>query len=283
MNNQSTPIIVLGWFSPSIIKRSLLSINLLEHIKPEIYFVENKSINSDKIKEIVTSTPNVKGYIQFKENFAANVWKIALEHFFDQIKEEYVTLTDGDYVYGCNSMLRQREFFSKDPLVGIVSQRRSLVGVDGYWRQLITEYWDNGRMHNEENDHYSRNIRNGFLLTTARKSDWLVYIDSINKQKILFHTHVLGNASIRQYRPPLFFDTDMYRFFEIVLQKKSISIKIDGAYHLTDEEHNDPDSEYNKAKGEFGYENSWGGYQENPGFYHNKYYDDGQLKYEVII
>lgn len=280
---EPTPIIVLGWFSPSIIKRSLLSINLMEHIKPEIYFVENKSINSDKIKEIVTSTPNVKGYIQFKENFAANVWKITLEHFFKQIKEEYVTLTDGDYIYGCDSMLRQRELFSKDSLIGIVSQRRSLVGVNGYWRQLITEYWDNGRINNEENDYYSRNIRNGFLLTTARKSDWQTYINTINDKSLKFETHAFGDPRVREYRCPLFFDTEMYNFFENVLGKKSISIKIDGAYHLTDEEHNDPDSEYNKAKGEFGYQNSWGSYQENSDFFHNKFYPDGSLKYEVII
>ena len=38
-----TPIIVLGWFSADIIKRTLISINLMEGIKPEIYFVENKS------------------------------------------------------------------------------------------------------------------------------------------------------------------------------------------------------------------------------------------------
>ena len=102
-----TPIIVLGWFSADIIKRTLISINLMEGIKPEIYFVENKSVNSNKIKKIVESTPNIKGYIQYKENFAANIWKTTLEYFFDKIDSEYVTLTDGDYMYGCNSMLNQ--------------------------------------------------------------------------------------------------------------------------------------------------------------------------------
>ena len=84
-------------------------------------------------------------------------------------------------------------------------------------------------------------------------------------------------------RVALFFDTDMYNFFETVLGKKSIKIKIDPSYHLTDEEHNDPDSEYNKAKGQFGYEGSWATYQNDPDFYHDKFYPDGSLKYEVII
>ncbi len=280
---KKTSIIVLGWFSPSIIRRTLSSINLLEGINAEIYFVENKSINSKEIEKIVRSNKNVKGYIQFKENFAANIWKITLEHFFNQIDTEHVTLTDGDYMYGCNSMLNQHDYIDSRKDVGIISQRRNLVGVNGYWRELITQYWNGGIIDGEETDFYSRNIRNGFLLTTAKKSDWQTYINAVNSQTLRFETHAFGNPMAREYRSPLFFDTDMYNFFEMVLGKKSICIKTDGAYHLTDEEHNDPDSEYNKAKGSFGYENSWGSYQGNPDFYHNKFYPDGSLKYEVII
>ena len=278
-----TPIIVLGWFSADIIKKTFLSINLMEGIRPEIYFVENKSVNSNKIKRIIESTPNIKGYIQYKQNFAASIWKITLEYFLDKIDSEYVTLTDGDYMYGCNSMLNQYQYLDSQKDIGIISQRRSLVGVNGYWRELITQYWNGGIINGEETDSYSRNIRNGFLLTTARKSDWQTYIDTINARTLKFETHAFGNPMAREYRCPLFFDTDMYNFFETVLGKKSIKIKIDPSYHLTDEEHNDPDSEYNKAKGQFGYESSWSTYQNDPDFYHNKFYPDGSLKYKVII
>ena len=278
-----TPIIVLGWFSADIIKRTLISINLMEGIKPEIYFVENKSVNSNKIKKIIESTPNIKGYIQYKENFAANIWKTTLEYFFDKIDSEYVTLTDGDYMYGCNSMLNQYKYLDSQKDIGIISQRRSLVGVNSYWRELIVQYWNGGIINGEETDVYSRNIRNGFLLTTAKKSDWQTYIDTINAKTLKIETHAFGNPRAREYRCPLFFDTDMYNFFETVLGKKSIKIKIDPSYHLTDEEHNDPDSEYNKAKGQFGYESSWSTYQNDPDFYHNKFYPDGSLKYKVII
>ena len=149
-----TPIIVLGWFSADIIKKTLLSINLMEGIRPEIYFVENKSVNSNKIKRIIESTPNIKGYIQYKQNFAASIWKITLEYFLDKIDSEYVTLTDGDYMYGCNSMLNQYQYLDSQKDIGIISQRRSLVGVNGYWRELITQYWNGGIINGEETDFY---------------------------------------------------------------------------------------------------------------------------------
>ena len=54
-------VIVLGWLTPEIIKRSLASINRLENVNPKIYFAEQRSKNSDKIKELILSTPNVEG------------------------------------------------------------------------------------------------------------------------------------------------------------------------------------------------------------------------------
>ena len=122
-------VIVLGWLSYDIIKNCLRSINLLEGVSPQIYFAENKSKNSDKIKELVLNTENIKGYIQYKENFAANTWKVTLEHFLPKIEEQLITITDGDYIFDVDAMDTQYALFEKYNDVGITSQKKSYLGL----------------------------------------------------------------------------------------------------------------------------------------------------------
>jgi hypothetical protein len=285
---KNCPIVVLGWLSYDIIKACLTSINLLEGINPQIYFVENKSKNSDKIKEMVLSTNNIKGYIQYKENFAANAWKTSLEHFLPRIKEEFVTITDGDFIFDVDAMTTQYELFKKDSEVGITSQRRSFVGLHGVGHKAINvkiayDMWINQYNPTIISPFLRRGIFNSILLTTARKSDWQHFIDRINHRDILMSTHALDNRAEEQYRSPLFADADIYRYFEIVLGKKSLIYSGMPAYHLTDEHSKDPASEYSIEKEKFGYERSWGDYGNNSEFYHNKFYPDGNLKFDEIV
>ena len=90
------PIIVLGWLTPDIIKRCLASVNGLSGVNPQIYFAENHSVNSQDIEELIAKTPNIKGHIRMKENHGASVWKIILDHFFQNIneKKEHVHMKD---------------------------------------------------------------------------------------------------------------------------------------------------------------------------------------------
>ena len=285
---RNCPIVVLGWLSCDIIKACLNSINLLEGVNPQIYFVENQSKNSDKIKELVLSTPNVKGYIQYKENFAANVWKTSLDHFLPQIDEEFITITDGDYIFNVDAMTSQYELFDQDDQVGVTSQRRSFVGLHGIGHKpnsikLVYDIWIGQNTTEVISPLLSRCTFNSMLLTTARKSDWLKFIDCIQNRHVTMSTHALANRNEEQWRPPLFADADLYKFFEIVLTKKSLVYSGFPAYHLTDEHDVDPKSEYSIEKEKFNYQKSWGDYENNYEFYHNKFYADGSLKFTEII
>jgi len=283
-------VIVLGWLTPEIIKRSLASINRLENVNPKIYFAEQRSKNSDKIKELILSTPNVEGYIQMKENWAAASWKIIMEHFLQHIDDEFVAITDGDYIWDYNAaekIIKTLNFYSD---IGIIAQKRALLGVSRYWKSMILQGTDQGTMNDERNTKepwggkgITRCTINGMNLTTARKTDWQTFINCINEKNPSFGTHRIGEPWIPEYRPPLFWDVDLYKFFETVMHRSSFVLEEEPSYHITDEYENNSESEYSKEKGSYGYHAHWRDYQDDPDFFHNKLYPSGELKYEIII
>lgn len=282
------PVIVLGWLSYDIIKNCLRSINLLEGVSPQIYFVENKSKNSDKIKELILNTENIKGYIQYKENFAANTWKVTLEHFLPKIKEQIVTITDGDYIFDVDAMDTQYSLFEKYDDVGITSQKRSYLGLHAKgasFKSIRNCYnvWESQKNQHIINHSLRGGHFNGMLLTTARKTDWQKFIDCVNRRDILMTTTSLNDARKEEYRPPLFWDGDVYRFFELVLGRRSLIVQSFPAYHLTDEYAIDPNSEYSIEKEKFNYEKSWDNYQEDFEYFHNNHYFNGELKFDIIL
>lgn len=297
-------VIVLGWLEPDILRRSLASINRLQRVKPKIYIAEQQSKNSNQMKDLVLSSKNVEGYIQMKENWAAASWKIIMEHFLPQIDDEFVTITDGDYIWDFYAMDRQYDLFQTYEDIGIVSQKRSLLGVSGYWKQAIMQGHTMATIPDKRNAEAAygevgaaRISINGMNLTTARKKDWEKYIDIINNKSISFGTHRIGEPWVPEYRPPLFWDVDLYPFFEKVFKKASFVIEENTSYHITDEYENDPKSEYAIEKKVYGsaednregkfdgesYHSHWRDYQKDPDYFHNKFYDNGELKYEVIV
>ena len=283
------PVIVLGWLSYDIIRNCLRSINLLEGVNPQIYFVENKSKNSDKIKELILNTENIKGYIQYKENFAANVWKVTLEHFLPQINEEFVTITDGDYIFDVDAIDTQYALFGKHNNVGVTSQKRSMLSI----RSALINPQDmensiTARETRENQDttipFLKRGTYNGMILTTARKTDWQKFIDCINRRDILMSTLELDDARTGDYRPPLFVNEDLYRFFEIVMEKQSLIVQAFPAYCLTDEHIMDPSSEHSiEARNRDYSKVSRDSYQENFEHFHNSHYPSGELKFDIIL
>lgn len=285
------PVIVLGWLSYDIIRNCLRSINLLEGVNPQIYFVENKSKNSDEIKELILNTENIKGYIQYKENFAASVWKTTLEHFLPKINEELVTITDGDYIFDVDAIDTQYALFEEYDNVGITSQKKSYLGLhqQNARREDVRGWYEGLEAHRNQriiNPFLRRGIFNGLLLTTARKTDWQKFIDCVNRRDILMACDVLlpvRDASKSDYRPPLFIDGDLYRFFETVMGKQSLIVQAFPAYHLADEYDMDPNGEYSIEKDKFNYEKSWGIYAENFEYYHNSRYPNGELKFDIIL
>jgi len=92
-------IVVLVFSEVDIIKTSFDSIH---HEHFDYFIIENKSINSNKIKEYFLEKKdkfsNIVGYIQFEENISATAIDCFLKDFESFIKQyEYLTITDGDF------------------------------------------------------------------------------------------------------------------------------------------------------------------------------------------
>ena len=294
------PIIVLGWLDVSIIKRCLSSINMMHNVNPQIYFLESLSKNSEEIKELVLSTPNVKGYIQMKENFAWRFWLVAMEYFVPLIDEEFISITDGDFVFDCESIQKQHELFDKYEDIGVVSQRRSTLWMKKDLKDLCKE--DIGYFERDERNSkpwggvgISRCTLNQLCLVTSRRQDWKTCLQLIRDQSHTWGTSIPGRGEVK-WRSPIFCDFDLFRIFDNIMQKKSFIIESDPAYHITDERDHDSNSEYSKLKKENRYldpsENDLGfsfvsvdhfeEYENDVDYFHDKFYEDGSLKYNII-
>lgn len=92
-------IVFLAFSETDIIKDSFETV-CCENF--DYFIIENKSDNSDKIRDYFLkkkeSADNIIGYIQFKENISATAIDSFLIDFDYLIKQyEYVTITDGDF------------------------------------------------------------------------------------------------------------------------------------------------------------------------------------------
>ena len=235
-----------GWFSPEIIKRCLNSFSAVELIEPEIYFYEPKSINSNEIEKIVTTNPNVKGYIRFKENFLSGVDLLAFDHFKDNFNDnEYMAHSAADIIIYSTSIVNQIKILEKVENAGIICQKNSYLGKSQKDFNSMEEWYRSGV--SEEHEDYDRGISNSGLVMIAEKEDFVSFRNSVFHRDILMAT-MEPFMFKDQYRPPIWIDLDLCRYFEIVLNKQSLTYTKEKCYELTLEEYNDPHSEYLKNK-----------------------------------
>jgi len=182
----------------------------------------------------------------------------------------------------------QYALFEKYDDVGITSQKRSYLGLHAQSTppQDVRRWFEESEARKNQdviNPSLKRGVFNSTLLTTARKTDWQKFIDCVNRRDILMATVAMGNDKKEQYRPPLFCDADIYRFFEIVMGKQSLIVQAFPAYHLTDEYTMDPNSEYSIEKEKFNYEKSRDSYQKDFEYFHNSCYPNGESKFDIIL
>lgn len=86
-------VVFLAFENFDIIKTSFDSIKIAD---ADFFVIENQSQNSNIIKEYFLNQ-NLKGYIQFQENAAANAMNIFIRDYYDLLSEyDYITFTDGD-------------------------------------------------------------------------------------------------------------------------------------------------------------------------------------------
>ena len=291
-----------GWFSPEIIKRCLNSFSAVELIEPEIYFYEPKSINSNEIEKIVTTNPNVKGYIRFKENFLSGVDLLAFDHFKDNFNDnEYMAHSAADIIIYSTSIVNQIKILEKVENAGLICQKNSHLGrsqkdfiemekwyMTGVYPSIPQVHGQGElgpRGEKERHEDYDRAISNGGLVMIAEKEDFVSFRNSVFHRDILMAT-MEPFMFKDQYRPPIWIDLDLCRYFEIVLNKQSLTYTKEKCYELTLEEYNDPHSEYLKNKLSVNYIGTFRRYANDPGFAnysHDKCYEDGTLKYDIII
>lgn len=70
----------------------------LKTYNADFFVVENFSESSMQIKEYFINN-NLKGYIQFEENIAANALNIFIKDYYNLLNEyDYITFTDGDII-----------------------------------------------------------------------------------------------------------------------------------------------------------------------------------------
>jgi len=111
-------IVFLAFSEVDIIKKSFDSVH---NEKFDYFIVENKSENSDKIRDYFLqkkqSHSNLVGYIQFVENISATALDCFLEDFDSLIKKyKYLTITDGDFfVYDINDAMEELRKAFHDP------------------------------------------------------------------------------------------------------------------------------------------------------------------------
>lgn len=135
-----------------------LAYNNVEHVKRsfnsmhmpgmDYFIVENKSENSDEIREYFAGKDVVQ-HVVFEENIAANAIRIVIDEFYETFsKYEYVTITDGDiFVYNMRETMREILDNLSDPSVMVSSawmyegndylREDRIEGVDHYILEMI--------------------------------------------------------------------------------------------------------------------------------------------------
>jgi hypothetical protein len=300
---KTMPILMTGWFSPSIIERCLNSFSAIEGVMPRIYFHESGSINSNKIKPVICANPNVKGYIQFRDNYLAGASLLAFDHFQENFDEEYMVVTDGDLIISSTSIMNQIKIFEEEHNIGLVSQENMLLGYQSADRKAMQNYFNYTTENEFEN--FKEVTNSGGCAIMMRTKELTRFRNNVFNRDIKYSTEEPFSEA-PQYRPPIWMDLDMSRYVKNVLKKRVVKYTKELCYELTSEEYNvggtpwrnphvRPNSEYLKEKFSTGnastYKNSyadlWRRYANDGNFAqycHSKYYEgDKDLKYNVIL
>ena len=219
---KTMPILMCGWFSPTIIERCLNSFSAIEYLKPEIYFYEGKSIHSDQIEKIVTANRNVKGYIQLKENFMTGAGLLAFDHFKKNFNEKYMIVTDGDLIISSTSVRDQINLFETLERVGLVTQQKILLGYQSDLRRAMNNYFDGTTRENHKD--YDRVSNAGGNVMVMETEDVIRFRNTIRENNIFLWTEE-PFTEIAQKRFPIWMDLDMSRYFEGVLEKQTLRYK----------------------------------------------------------
>jgi hypothetical protein len=189
----------------------------------DFFIIENKSENTEKIKEYFLQK-NLKGYILFEKNIAANAVNIFIRDFYELMHEyDYITLTDGDfYVYDSKSLFNELILNLNNKNVVISSadlylqnnynRNDRIVGIDYYIDMMKNRKVENGyNVKHTANNFVTLKKENLFLLKN------LYYLDTnlINKVKEIEKIWVATkNNLVYHLTWDLYFDGNPYYEFK---------------------------------------------------------------------
>ncbi len=239
-------MIISCWNHADITERCLNSFNRIEGLNPEFYIWENDSPKTKEIEKVVLSNKNVKGYIRFKEN-TVYAQLFAADYFLPLIKEKYVLITDGDLIIYPDSIMRQLELIEG---AGIVSQKCLHLGKSTLRRKNDKSHLWSGIIYDEKKS-YTRTFINGLNCSIALRQDWLKFVDDVLNKNIKINTCEPFNMGKKINRPPIFLDTDIYRYFEQVLRKRSLVLKGWDCYDMSEEKKPQSEDVYKARSREF--------------------------------
>jgi hypothetical protein len=179
-------IIFLAFRNFDIIKNSFESLSKYENA--DFFIVENFSENS-KIIEEYFFTKNLKGYIQFEENAAANAINIFNEKYYTLLEEyDIITYTDGDII--CHDIA---DTFNE--ILENFNNQNCIVSSCDLWlgnyytnknKKGLDEYYEDMKKETNKKDNIGQT--GGTLLTLQKKHLYLLkdlhFIDSNIHNKI---------------------------------------------------------------------------------------------------
>lgn len=178
----------------------LIVYNNTEHIKLcfesiyqddiDFFIIENKSENTEKIKEYFLKK-KLKGYILFDKNIAANAMNIFIKDYYNLMKEyDFITLTDGDlYVYDKTSLFNElRDNLNNENVIissadlylqNNYNREDRIIGIEFYINEMKKRKVENGCIF--------KHTANNFI--TLKKENLLLlkdiyYLDTNLKNKV---------------------------------------------------------------------------------------------------
>ena len=139
-------IIFLAYKNVDIIQKSFESLSLYKNA--DFFIVENFSENSNEISKYFFKK-NLKGYIQFEENAAANAINVFIKNYYTLLeKYDFITFTDGDIIcYDINDTFREilknlnqdnAVISSCDLWLGNLYTNKIKQGLDDYYKIMPT-------------------------------------------------------------------------------------------------------------------------------------------------
>lgn len=158
----------------------------------DFFIIENKSKNSDKIKNYFLNK-NLIGYIQFEKNISFNAMNIFINDYFEFLKEyDYITFTDGDlFLYNAKDTFQELIYILNNFNSTFVSvplyldnhykSKNRIIGIDRYNDIMKLRY-------EKINYSYLNGHTSNTFITLKNKDLYLIkdikYIDMYLKKKL---------------------------------------------------------------------------------------------------